>query len=163
VDPREVTTSLPVLVFYVVVGAIVLVELLILGLVLWMRWQERKRMRMAMTDPFEERSIVIPPPEGPRPPPPRPVARPGRLGEDPASAYLQALDALRRDGRWPRAETETPAAHAARTRAEGLHLPALGRLASAYQLVRYGGRDLTDAEARRALPRVRALRAWLRR
>jgi hypothetical protein len=163
VDIREVTTSLPVLVFYVVVGVIVLVELVILGLILWMRWQERKRMRMAMTDPFEERSIVIPPPDEPAPTSPRARTRPARAGGDPASAYLQALDALRRDGRWPRAETETPAAHVARARAEGLHLPALGRLASAYQLVRYGGRDLTDAEARRALPRLLVLRARLRR
>jgi hypothetical protein len=128
-----------------------------------MRWQERKRMRMAMTDPFEERSIVIPPPAEPAPFPPRPVARPGRSGSDPASAYLQAIDALSRDGRWPRVATETPAAHAARTRAEGLDLPALGRLASAYQLVRYGGRDLTGPEARRAMPRLHALRARLRR
>jgi hypothetical protein len=51
----------------------------------------------------------------------------------------------------------------ARTRADGLDLPALGRLASAYQLVRYAGRSLTDAEARRSMPRLRALRARLRR
>ncbi len=163
VDPREVTTSLPVVVFYLIVGVIVLVELLILALVLWMRWQERKRMRMAMTDPFEERSIVIPPPDEPPPAAPRPVPRSRRRGEDPASAYLQALDSLRRDGRWPRAATETPAAHAARARVEGLQLPALWRLASAYQLVRYAGRDLTDAEAHRAMPRLSALRARLRR
>ncbi len=120
-------------------------------------------MRMAMTDPFEERSIVIPPPEVPAPPPPPSPRRARHEGGDPASAYLQAIEALRQDGRWPREESETPAAHAARARAHGLELPALARLASAYQLVRYGGRNLTDAEAGRAMPRLRALRTFLRR
>ena len=162
VDPRQVTSRAPVVVFYLIVGVILLVELAIVAAVVWMRWQERKRMRMAMADPFEERSIVIPPPDAPVPPRP-PAARARPRAGDPASAYLQALEALRRDGRWPRAGSETPAAHVARARADGLELPALGRLASAYQLVRYGGRDLTGAEARRAMPRLRALRARLRR
>jgi hypothetical protein len=163
VDMREVTTRTPVVVFYLIVGVILLIELVIVGAILWMRWQERKRVRMAMADPFEERSIVIPPPDEPSVPPPLPAPRATPRGGDPASAYMQALEALRRDGRWPRDASETPAAHAARTRAGGLDLPAFGRLASAYQLIRYGGRDLTDAEARRAAPRLRVLRARLRR
>lgn len=163
VDPREVTSRAPVVIFYLIVGVILLVELVILAAILWMRWQERKRMRMAMADPFEERSIVIPPPDEP---PPRGMPQPIRSlarGSGPAAAYLQALRALERDGRWPRQPSETPAAHAARARADGLELPALGRLASAFQLVRYGGRALSVTEQGRALPRLRALRARLRR
>jgi hypothetical protein len=162
VDPRELTTQLPVVLFYGVILVIVVAELVILGFVLWMRWQERKRMRMATADPFEERSIVIPPPEERSPPVPPAPRRALVRGGGPASAYLQALRALERDGRWPRQPSETPAAHAARARAGGLALPALGRLASAYQLVRYGGRDLTGPELKRAVPRLHALRARLR-
>jgi hypothetical protein len=163
VDPREVTTQAPVIVFYIIVGLILLIELVIVAAIVWMRWQERKRMRMATADPFEERSIVMPPPEERPAPTPARARRATAPGSDPASAYLQALEALRRDGRWPRQASETPAAHVARTRASGLELPALGRLASAYQLLRYGGRALTGVEATRAQPRLRAVRAWLRR
>ena len=164
VDMREVTTTAPIIIFYVIVALILLVEIMVVALILWMRWQERKRMRMAMADPFEERSIVIPPEEAPGPMPP-PAAAPRRRarGDDPASAYLRALEALQRDGRWPRGAEETPAAHAARSRSEGLESPALGRLAAAYQLVRYGGRSLGGAERGRAAPRLRALRDRLRR
>ena len=120
-------------------------------------------MRMAMADPFEERSIVIPPEESAGPMPPPVAARRRSRGDDPASAYLQALEVLQRDGRWPRHAEETPAAHAARSRREGLDLPALGRLAAAYQLVRYGGRSLGRPEQVRAAPRLRSLRNRLRR
>lgn len=163
VDVRDVTTRAPVVIFYLIVGVILLIELVIVAAIVWMRWQERKRIRMALADPFEERSIVIPPPEERAAPPTPARRRAAARGNDPASAYLQALEALERDGRWTRGPAETPAAHAARTRAGGLELPALGRLATAYQLVRYGGRDLTGTEVGRALPRLRALRAWLRR
>ena len=164
VDIREVTTRAPIIIFYVVMGIILLVELVVVGTILWMRWQERKRMRMAMADPFEERSIVIPPSDDAAPM--LPVRRPARrraAADDPASAYLQALEALDRDGRWPRHPEETPAAHATRVRADGLEHPALGRLAAAYQLVRYGGRDLGVSERARAMPRLSTLRALLRR
>jgi hypothetical protein len=163
VDIREVTTHAPVIIFYVVVGLILLVEIAVVALILWMRWQERQRMRMAMADPFEERSIVIPPEESAGPMPPPVATRRRAHGDDPASAYLQALEVLQRDGRWPRHAEETPAAHAARSRREGLDLPALGRLAAAYQLVRYGGRSLGRPEQVRATPRLRSLRNRLRR
>jgi hypothetical protein len=164
VDLREVTTRAPIIIFYVVVGLILLVEIAVVATIVYLRWQERKRMRMAMADPFEERSIVIPPPDAATPGQPLPERRRRRgRGEDPASAYLLALDALERDGRWPRLAEETPAAHASRASAEGLGAPALSRLAAAYQLVRYGGRSLAAAERTRALPRLRSLRERLRR
>jgi hypothetical protein len=164
VDLREVTTRAPIIIFYLVVGLILLVELAVVGLVLWMRWQERKRMRMAMADPFEERDIVVPPeePPGEERAPPAARRRRARAG-DPASAYLRALEALERDGRWARLAGETPAIHLARARSTGLELPAFARLAAAYQLTRYGGRALGARERSRAMPRLRALRNRLRR
>jgi hypothetical protein len=163
-DARQVTTNLPVVIYYVVVGGLLVLELLVLGFVLWIRWQERRRMRLALGDPFEERSIVIPAPEA------TPTLRAATLrrrrrprSDDPAGAYLAALDALTRDGRWPRRPTETPAAHLARCRVEGLADVAFGRLAAAYQLVRYGGVELGPLEARRAPSRLAALRRRLRR
>ena len=121
-------------------------------------------MRMVLADPFEERSIVIPPPDEEKPM--QPARRPTRRragADDPSSAYLRALEALERDGRWPRHPGETPAAHSTRARADGLDHPSLGRLAAAYQLLRYGGRTLGRAERTRAIPRLDALGSRLRR
>jgi hypothetical protein len=162
-DPRQVTSSLPTILFYVIVGTLLVLELMILAAVLWIRWQERRRMRIALADPFEERSIVIPSPE-----PAAPVAAPSRSRrrprtDDPAGAYLAALDSLARDGRWARRPAERPAAHVARTRDEGLAHGALGRLAAAYQLARYGGLRLGPLEVRRAPARLAGLRRRLRR
>jgi hypothetical protein len=162
-DPRQVTSTLPTILFYVIVGTLLIVELMILAAVLYVRWQERRRMRIALADPFEERSIVIPDAE----PPPMPAmrTRPRRRirTDDPAGAYLAALDSLARDGRWARRPAETPAAHVVRSRSEGLADVALSRLAAAYQLARYGGLRLGDAEVRRAPSRLTALRRRLRR
>jgi hypothetical protein len=158
---REVTSNAPTVLFYLVIGALVLMELVVLVTMLWMRWQEKSRMRAISADPFEERSIVIPQTE------PAPLPAPGRTGQrrgrGPTAAYLDALDALARDGRWPRRPDESPAAHLARARADGLVLPAFARLAAAYQLLRYGARPLGDHELRRNPRRLQALRAWLRR
>jgi hypothetical protein len=38
---------------------------------------------------------------------------------------------------------------------------AFGRLAVAYQLVRYGAVPLSDRERQRSAPRLRAVRSWL--
>jgi hypothetical protein len=94
-------------------------------------------------------------------PPPR-RRRPRLDPGDPTGAYLAALDALERDGRWPRRATETPAGHAARVAGEGLPGTALSRLASAYQLVRYGERRLGQHEAGRSRGRLARLRELLR-
>jgi hypothetical protein len=159
---HQVVSSLPVVVFYVVIGLLVLVELLVVAAIIWVRWQERRRMRIVIPDAFEERSIVIPADRAPTGPRPRLAARRRRATDDPTGAYLQALDALARDGRWPRHAEETPAAHATRVRADGLDLPALARLAAGYQLVHYAGRALGTPERQRAPQRLAALRRFLR-
>jgi hypothetical protein len=162
-DGRQLVNSVPVIVFYLAIGAVLLVELLIAAFIIWVRWQERRRMRLAPIDDFEERSIVIPEPEPPAPRAARSPARRQRtLGDDPAGAYLQALDALERDGRWARRPGETPAEHAGRIRAEGLALPAFARLAAAFQLVRYGDRRLPARERSRAPARLRLVHRLLR-
>jgi hypothetical protein len=120
-------------------------------------------MNAVTADGFEERSIVLPPPE-PSPIPSRPTTplRARRDRGDPVAAYLAALDDLARDGRWARAAAETPAAHARRASAEGLLDPALRRLAAAYELIRYGGRRLGAPEAARSRRRLARLRQLLR-
>lgn len=163
-NQRRATEGLPAALFYVIIGSLIAFELFVLGVMIWMRRQERRRMRAVGGDPFEERSIVVPPAE-PRaatePAPPRRSA-PHTI-DDPAGAYLAALESLKRDGRWSRLSHETPAAHATRVRGEGLLTPAFGRLAAAYQLVRYGARPLARREHARSRDRLRAMRAWLNR
>lgn len=163
-DQRAVFPMTPTVIFYVVVAVLLLLELLVVGAILWMRWQQKRRMREATTDPFEERSIVIPPPDSA---PAR--ARSGQRGgrhpspDDPVGAYLTALELLRRDGRWQRLPQESPAAHVERLRAgEGVAPPGLARLAGAYQLVRYGRRAVGAREAGRAPGRLSRLRTFLR-
>jgi uncharacterized protein DUF4129 len=163
-DQREVSSDIPTVVFYLVMGVLLISELVILGLVVWVRWQERRKMRAAVADRFEERAIVIPGVEMAMPvPPATPRGRRRARADDPTGAYLAALDALARDGRWARRPMETPAAHATRARHEGLADAPLARLAVAYQLVRYGGIRLGGREARRAASRLTALRQRLRR
>ena len=94
--------------------------------------------------------------------PPSPARRRRYAAEDPAGAYLAALDALASDGRWPRQPNETPAVHARRIRGEGLADPSFRRLAAAYQLVRYARRTLPPREAGRASTRLRHLLLTLR-
>jgi len=163
VDPAQVVSDAPTVVFFSVVVLLAVIELAFLALVIYLRWQERRRYRFAVADPFEERQIVIPPAAA------EPVARPvvrGRSRPHPADstgAYLTALEELARDGRWPRGSSETPAAHAARARREGLEGTTLPRLAAAYQLARYGERRLGSLEVKRGRDRLRRLRETLRR
>jgi hypothetical protein len=146
----------------VVVAAIFVFDILALIALLWMAYAGRRRRDP--DEPFEERAIVVPPQEE-HDAPPAAVARPPRLrvSDDVTGAYLAALDALATDGRWPRRADESPAAHLARVRAEGFSSGAFGRLAAAYQLVRYGGRSLPDRERSRSRPRLVSIRAWLTR
>jgi len=161
-NARDAATSLPSILFYIILGALLVFELFVLGVMVWMRHQERRRMQAQASEAFEERSIVIPPAS-----PEREVqsAAPSRAAslplDDPAGAYLAALSSLDRDGRWTRRPNETPAAHAGRIRAEGMDAGAFSRLAAAYQLVRYGAQPLTGRERQRSAPRLRALRDWL--
>jgi hypothetical protein len=163
-DPREAANNWPSIIFYVILGSLLAFELFVLGVMLWMRHQERRRMRAMASEAFEERSIVIPPSGREAETPSAPGRRAAPLPlDDPAGAYLAALSSLERDGRWARRPTETPATHAARIRGEGMEAGAFGRLAAAYQLVRYGALPLSDRERRRSAPRLRAMRHWLDR
>ena len=155
-DPPE----LPTLLFFGVVGILLLLELAFVGLVTWMRWQERRRMRALDVDRFEERSIVLPddPEASRRPATPR--RRALQRGDDPVRAYLEALALLARDGRWARDAAETPLEHAARLRADG---PPIGRLAAAFALVRYAGRQPSARDAARSRGRLAAVQRAIRR
>lgn len=163
VDARQITTRAPVILFYLAVAVLIVLEVVVVGFAMWTRWQERRRMRLPLADPFEERSIVVPPTETRPTVPPSATARRRAPATDPAAVYLHALDALERDGRWARSPGETPAAHADRARREGLGGPSLARMAAAYQLVRYAGRPMTPTEGGRAVQRLRSLRERLKR
>jgi hypothetical protein len=157
-------SDLPVIILSIIVGAIFLFEFVLALVVLWMVIRDRTR-RHDLVDPrFEERSVVVPEPE----PEPMAVAQPAPRvttpdPNDPAGAYIAALAALADDGRWARRAEETPAAHLSRVDDQGMRSPAFHRLASAYQLVRYGSQPISAREARRARGRLEALRTWLRR
>ena len=163
-NARDAASNLPSILFYIILGALLVFELFVLGVMVWMRHQERRRMQAQASEAFEERSIVIPPSGPEREAQPAAPSRAAPLPlDDPAGAYLAALSSLDRDGRWTRRPNETPAAHAGRIRAEGMDAGAFARLAAAYQLVRYGALPLSDRERRRSAPRLRALRSWLDR
>jgi MYXO-CTERM domain-containing protein len=162
-DPLPASTPIPTIVVIVVVAVLALIELAVLALIIYLRWEERRRMAVGDADDFEERSIVIPPEEPPALPAALPRSRRRRNLGEPEGAYLAALDALQRDGRWARRASESPGAHARRVTAEGLAGAAFGRLALAYQLVRYGGRRLPERERRRSRRRLEALRRHLGR
>lgn len=157
-------SDLPIIVLTVIVGAIFLFEFLAAVVMLWIVFRDRVRQQDLVDPAFEERSIVVPEREG-EPmasamPAPAPIAP--DLG-DPAGAYVAALAALADDGRWPRRDQETPAAHLSRVDTEGMRSQAFRRLASAYQLARYGARPVSPREARRTRGRFNVFRAWLRR
>lgn len=162
VDPGDVISDAPTVIVFSGVLILLIVELAVLAIIIYLRWQEKRRYRFALEDPFEERQIVVPP-SAPAPA----VAqvrrqRPRVDTSDPTGAYLGALEALERDGRWPRRATETPAGHANRAAREGLPGTSLGRLAAAYQLVRYGERRLGPREVSRSRGRLARLRDILR-
>jgi len=162
IDPAQVVSDAPTVIVFSVAVILAIIELAVLALIIYLRWQERRRYRFAPEEPFEERAIVIPPPEAAPAPTPTRRTRPRGDSTDPTGAYLSALELLERDGRWPRRATDTPAAHADRAAREGLTGSSLRRLASAYQLVRYGERQLGAREAGRSRGRLARLREILR-
>lgn len=118
-------------------------------------------MRALDVDGFEERAIVLPDDaEAARHHPVGRRRRPGRRGDDPVRAYLDALDLLAHDGRWARDAAETPLRHAARLRPDG---PPMGRLAAGFALVRYAGRQPTARDAARSRLRLAAVHRAIRR
>lgn len=162
VDPGQVVSDAPTVIFFSGLVILAIIELAVLFLILYFRWKERRRYRFAPIDEFEERAIVIPAPEPGVAPTKARRARRRADPADPTGAYLAALEALERDGRWSRRATETPAGHAERAAREGLPGTPLSRLAAAYQLVRYGQRDLSAREASRGRSRLGRLREILR-
>ena len=155
------TSPVPGIIFYLVVGTIILLELAALALYIWSRWQMRREMAAALGDVAEERSVVFE--RSPRPPRrPRPAAPIRGSRDEPVGAYLLALDALAADGRWARDPAETPRQHLGRIAPAAPIRPALARLAAAYQLLRYANRPIGDPERRRAARRLERLERELR-
>jgi multisubunit Na+/H+ antiporter MnhC subunit len=103
----------------------------------------------------------------------RPGGRAFGAPTDAVSAYRATIAELSRVEPFRRRDGETPAEHARRVRgavaaaapapAEGGFGAALDLLAADYELARFGGRSLTQAEDRRAIGRWRRVRAALRR
>jgi hypothetical protein len=145
----------------VIVAAIFVFDIIALLALLWMVYGG-KRVKDPFDQPFEERAIV-PPADDEDDAAPMTAARRHRVpvSDEVTAAYLAAIDALAIDGRWPRRADESPAAHLARVRAAGFASVAFGRLAAAYQLVRYGGRSLPDRERSRSRSRLDSIRALL--
>jgi hypothetical protein len=160
----EPESDLPFIILGVIVAAAFLFDFILFALMIWFATRDRQR-RSDLADPaFEERAIVVPVPV-PAGTAPAQMAGPRNVAsaDDATGAYLAALEALAVDGRWPRRAHETPAAHLARARAEGLDGSSFGRLTAAYQLARYRARPLPGREQRRARSRLRALLELLRR
>jgi hypothetical protein len=159
----ETNSDLPLIILTVIVAGAFLFDFIIFAAMIWFSARDRRR-RSDFADPaFEEREIMVPPPS---PAEAKPIVPPRVRGpakaDDATGAYLAALDALAVDGRWPRKAHETPAAHLARARAEGLDGPSFGRLTAAYQLARYRAQPLPSQEQRRARSRLQALLSLLR-
>jgi hypothetical protein len=162
--PTQPTSPLPGILFYLVVGGIILLELAAVALYLWWRWRERREMAALLSELHEERTVIFD--RAPRPPrPARPPAAPPRDRSDPVAAYRLALDVLAADGRWARLPAETPRQHLARLGSGGASpVPSgLPRLAAAYQLVRYAGQGLTERERGRSAERLARLERAVRR
>lgn len=146
--------------------ALITAIVVMIGVFLLVHWLLLRRQRNDLDDtqtPAGEEHAIVLPSDPPRPsgmPTGRAARRPVR---DAVTAYLNALVELDSHPPFARHPTETPAQHAARTKAAGM--PAseqLARLAAGYQLARYGGRVLTTSEDRRAISRLERIRRSLR-
>jgi hypothetical protein len=161
IGAAQPTSPLPGILFFVLIGIIILLELAAVALYIWWRWRERRRMEALLGEVAEERSVVFDRPPRPRREPR--AAAPARGDRsDPVGAYLAALDALAADGRWARRSAETPRQHLARVTPSAPVAPALARLAAGYQLLRYAGLPLGNPERRRAAGRLERLERALR-
>jgi hypothetical protein len=159
-DPVEVSSA-PTIVFFSVLGILLVLELAAVGLYVWYRMRERRREQAEELVGFEERAIVRPPDDEP-PAARTPAATRGRADPStPVGAYLTALDLLSRQPGTARRPHETPSAHALRV-APRLAGDSLGRLSIAYQLERYAAARITPAERRRLSGRLAELRRLVR-
>lgn len=138
-------------------GPVVLVIAIVVGFLVVRALVRRPRRSVVDGDVIEVRET-----EGPiglRLRRPRlPMARRQPAPRNASEAYLASLALLER---WPasmRLDSETPAEHARRIRADPGG-PSLSRLAADYALVEFGHRILAPAEHRRAIERWRRLRA----
>jgi hypothetical protein len=163
-DPVEPTLTGTILGILIALTTIAFILLLMYIVAQWF-WGNRRddSPRRLEMEGAVEHAIVVPRPEarasvGPE----RPVYRRRRPGNA-VEAYLGALRELDRHPAYARALDETPAQHSSRLRTAGM--PAardLGRLAAAYQLIRYGSRHLSTSEDRRSIDRFHRLRRLLR-
>jgi hypothetical protein len=144
-----------------IVTVVILWAAITLLAVIMLRTWIRRRSRALVRGGTEERSFTIPQ-RSFRLEMPRirtSGRRPAGTPTDAVAAYLAALADL--DAYAPdlaRRDHESPHAHATR-----IEIGEVGALQADYALARYGMRDLTDAEHRRAIGRWRRLRDRLRR
>ena len=146
-------------------GGGVLVLLTVVGIVVLARLWMREAMRPIDGDVAEERMIDAGRPEQRTTSMPR-SGRRARRRHDPtgaAGAYVALLDELEGRSTVAREAAESPAEHARRLRQAGIGAIGLDLLAADYELERFGDRELTPGETRRALARWRRLRVSLGR
>ena len=122
------------------------------------RWQGRRRGAGPGNAVTERRSIVLDV-RATLPSLPLPQRRTRLVGpKDALEAYPRLLDDWSSMPAQARRPTETPAAHAARLRADGAGAAALDLLVADFQLARFGAVPLTPAEDQRAVRRYHRLR-----
>lgn len=163
VGVQQPDSPIPGILFYVLFALLVLLELGAVLLYLLWRWHERRQVASLLSEVGEERQTVFERiPRAPRPLRPADPAPHDR--HDPVGAYLLALEALAADDRWARHPAETPRHHLNRVgRTAGTPIGReLGRLAVAYQLIRYGGRRLGAREEARSAGRLDRLERAIR-
>ena len=160
IGPTDPTNPAPTIIFFTIVGILILLELA--AVLVYLRWRIKATTMTAdeVVQAGEERAIVRPPSTVPA----RLHPSPGRTLDpaDPVDAYLLALRDLNGREALERRPSESPAAHAARLVADPALHRSFGHLAVAYQLARYGARSLGARERKRSASRLAAFRNALR-
>lgn len=154
----EVATAIAALITLATIVVVILALLLGARWILVRRQVEEAEPEAGFSD--VERSIVVP-----EVAPPAARQRTRRLGapRDAVTAYLATIRAMEAHPELARLPAETPAAHAARIRAQpSVRGTDMSRLAATYQLARYGDRAITSFEDSRAVDRFRRIRRAIR-
>lgn len=160
VQPGAAGTALGIVLGLVTIAFI----LFLMFLVAHWFWGKRRDDTARPVDEEEavEHTFVVPPRKRPAPSRPR-RATLRRSPVNAVEAYLGALAELETHAAYARGATETPGDHARRVRLGGLPgAREFGRLAAAYQLARYGQRDLSVAEDKRSVVRLQRIRRLVR-